>query len=156
MNLKLELKLDKFKSVEEKFEQEFIHVNSEKPMVKGKEYPIDKIGKIYKDRNDAVAYVIDFLNENLKTSFNQFYPMSKKPKQVKNEHFSETVLIYELDLGTKEIVHFDLGYFDFETNKWNVLGNDSLILYCWAEIPNPTNFMQNKDWAVDYHEGFLN
>ena len=47
----------------------------------------------------------------------EFHPMFKKPKQVENEHFSETVIVYELDGGTKEIINFDLAYYDFEQNE---------------------------------------
>ena len=83
-----------------------------------------------------------------------YHPMFKKPKQVENEHFSETVIVYELDGGTKEIVNFDLAYYDFEQNEWITLGFDSMVLYCWTEIPNPQEFMQNKDWPVEYNQGF--
>ena len=83
-----------------------------------------------------------------------FHPMFKKPKQVENEHFSETVIVYELDEGTKKIVNFDLGYYDFEKNVWITFGNDSMILYCWTDISNPEEFMQKKDWPVEYNQGF--
>lgn len=156
MNLEVKLKVEKFKSEEENFKKEFVRLEVLEPMVVGKEYPKNKHAKIFENRTEAVEFVIDFLNQNLKTNINGFHPMFKKPKQVENEHFSETVIVYELDLGSKEVTHFDLGYFDFETHKWRVLGNDSIILYCWSEIPNPTKFMQNKEWAVDYHEGFSN
>lgn len=106
------------------------------------------------NREDLQEFLVTI--SQLLSEFNQFYPMFKKPKQVKNEHFSETVIVYELDLGTKEIICFDFGFYNFDTGNWNVLGKDSLILYCWSEIPNPTNFMQNKNWAVDYHEGVSN
>ena len=84
----------------------------------------------------------------------EFHPMFKKPKQVENEHFSETVIVYELDLGTKEIVNFDLAFYNFDENEWITFGIDSMILSCWTELPNPSEFMQNKDWPVEYNKGF--
>ena len=79
--------------------------------------------------------------------------MSVKPKQKKNKHYSETVIVYELDLVTKEIKSCDFAYFNFETSKWNVIGTDTFFLHCWVEVPNPTIFMQNKEWPEDFNYG---
>ena len=85
---------------------------------------------------------------------NEFHPMWKRPNQVKNETFSETVIVYELDHETKKVIDSDLGFYNFEKETWNVLGDFSMNLWCWTEIPNPTDFMQDKDWEVVLHEGF--
>lgn len=86
---------------------------------------------------------------------NEFHPMWKKPEPSGDEDgYSKTVIVYELDHDTKKVVDSDLGFYNFETEKWNVLGDFSMNLWCWTEIPNPTNFMQDKDWVVELHEGF--
>lgn len=78
---------------------------------------------------------------------NEFHPMWKKPEPSgDNDGYSKTVIVYELDHDTKKVVDSDLGYYNFEKETWNVLGDFSLKLCCWTEIPNPTQFMQDKDW----------
>lgn len=85
---------------------------------------------------------------------NDFHPMWKKPPQVKDEHFSETVIVYDLDHDTKEVEASDLGFYNFDTEEWMILGDLSMKLCCWTEIPNPTSFMQDKDWVVELHMGY--
>jgi hypothetical protein len=86
---------------------------------------------------------------------NDFHPMWKKPEASGDEDgYSKTVIVYELDHDTKKVIDSDLGYYNFETETWHVLGDFSMHLWCWTEIPNPTNFMQDKDWVVELHKGF--
>jgi len=85
---------------------------------------------------------------------NEFHPMWKKPNQVKDEHFSETVIVYELDHDTKEVQASDLGFYNFDTCEWMILGDMSMKLWCWTEIPNPSEFMKDKDWVVELHNGY--
>lgn len=85
---------------------------------------------------------------------NKYHPMWKKPPQVKGEPFSETVIVYELDHDTKKVECSDFGFFNFDTQEWMILGDCSMHLWCWTEIPNPTEFMQDKDWQVELHTGY--
>ena len=85
---------------------------------------------------------------------NDFYPMWKKPLQVKDELFSETVIVYDIDHDTKEVIASDFGFYNFDTEDWQILGDFSMKLCCWTEIPNPTQFMQDKDWVVVFHKGY--
>lgn len=59
-------------------------------------------------------------------------PMNEFPIQVDGEHFSKTVLVYDKDLED-----FDLGYYDFESHKWQVMGGFQMDLICWSYIPMP-------------------
>ncbi|WP_312306561.1 hypothetical protein [Chryseobacterium sp.] len=59
-------------------------------------------------------------------------PMNEFPSQVEGEHFSKTVLVYDKDLED-----VDLGYYDFESQKWQVMGGFQMELICWTLIPVP-------------------
>lgn len=59
-------------------------------------------------------------------------PMNEFPTQVDGEHFSKTVLVYDKDLDD-----VDLGYYDFESAKWQVMGGFQMDLICWSYIPIP-------------------
>lgn len=84
-----------------------------------------------------------------------YKPMWRKPKlSPDDENISVTVLVYELDFETKEVNDVDFGYYNFRTDEWHVLGDFSMMLMCWCEIPTPTVFMQGKDWEVVAHHGF--
>ena len=61
-----------------------------------------------------------------------FKPMTEFPPQVEGEDFSETVLVYDTDLED-----FDLGFYNFDTKKWDVMGGFQMDLICWSEIPLP-------------------
>lgn len=65
----------------------------------------------------------------------KYNPMSIFPKQVEGEHFSNTVMVYDKDLKD-----FDLGFYNFDTKKWDVMGGFQMDLICWSEIPKPTIF----------------
>jgi len=84
----------------------------------------------------------------------QFYPMSKKPDREQDEAFSETVIVYEVNLKTKEPIDAVMGYYNFDSENWSVLCDESLKLYCWAKIPNPKDFLQNKNWKTVKHIGY--
>lgn len=86
---------------------------------------------------------------------NEFHPMWKKPKVSNDDsRFSKIVLVYELDFDTKKMINSDLGYFDFEEETWSKFGEDSMMLYCWKEIPDPSEFMKDKDWVIALHTGY--
>lgn len=70
-------------------------------------------------------------NETLKGELKQF-PMDVLPEQVEGEHFSKTVLVYDEDLED-----FDLGFFNYDTQKWDVMGGFQMKLICWSYIPLP-------------------
>ena len=71
-----------------------------------------------------------------------------------HENNSITVIVYELDIETKEILDVDFGYYNFLDDEWHVLGDFSMMLMCWTEIPEPTIFMEDKDWEVVAHKGY--
>jgi len=84
-----------------------------------------------------------------------FHPMWKKPKPSKDDETkSVTVLLYEINPVTKITTDKDLGYFDFESGEWSVLGDFSMELYCWTDIPDPSEFVKYKDWKIVYHKEF--
>lgn len=60
------------------------------------------------------------------------YPMNEFPTQVEGEHFSKTVLVYDSDLED-----LDLGFYNFDTQKWDVMGGFQMELICWSYIPTP-------------------
>ena len=65
----------------------------------------------------------------------KFNPMTQLPQQVEGEDFSRTVLVYDKDLED-----VDLGFYNFDTEKWDVLGGFQMDLICWSEIPKPNQF----------------
>ena len=84
-----------------------------------------------------------------------YKPMWRKPPPSSDDaSISITVIVYELEMDTKEIVDVDFGYFNYEDGEWHVLGDMSMVLMCWTEIPNPTIFMENRDWEPVTHSGF--
>ncbi len=84
-----------------------------------------------------------------------YKPMWKKPPpSPDDENNSVIVIVYELDMVTKEILDVDFGYYTYDDEEWHVLGDFSMMLMCWAEIPNPSVFMENKDWEVVAHKGY--
>lgn len=62
----------------------------------------------------------------------KFYTMNEFPSQVEGEHFSKTVLVYDKDLDD-----VDLGFYNFDTQKWDVLGGFQMDLICWSYVPMP-------------------
>lgn len=65
-----------------------------------------------------------------------YYPMTDIPeKEHQADNFSKTVLIYELDKITKAMYDVALGYYNFNTRSWFVVGGDSILAYCWTELP---------------------
>lgn len=63
-----------------------------------------------------------------------FKPMTELPPQVGGEDFSETVLVYDKDLED-----FDLGFYNYDTQKWDVFGGFQMNLICWSYVPLPHN-----------------
>lgn len=74
----------------------------------------------------------------------EFNPMTKYPQKIEGEHHSRTVLVYDKDLED-----FDLGFYDYETEKWNVFGGFQMDLLCWCEVPKP------KKYEVGHFESHL-
>lgn len=76
-----------------------------------------------------------------------FHPMWKKPNASDDdERISVMVLVYEVDPVTNIMTDKDLGYYDFESDNWSVLGGFEMELVCWSYIPDPCEFIKNKDW----------
>ena len=67
-------------------------------------------------------------------------PMNEFPQKVEGEHFSKTVLVYDIDLED-----FDLGFYNFDTQKWDVMGGFQMALICWSDIPTP-HILQVSDF----------
>ena len=62
-----------------------------------------------------------------------FQSMNTYPKRDKTDRsFSQTVLVFNPKMDIVE-----LGYYDFEDQIWQILGNSSMELQCWCEIPLP-------------------
>ena len=97
--------------------------------------------------NDYVSDEIDYptLFKNI-DEFLSYKPMTDFPEQVKGEHFSKTVLVYDKDLE-----FFDLGFYDFEMNKWIILGDMQMKLVCWnyVSIPNKNEIKKYKQVLTD-------
>lgn len=79
-----------------------------------------------------------------------FFTMQQFPTQEPGETFSKTVLIYN-----KEDNSFcDLGYYDFETSEWAILGDMSMKLICWCYIPDASTFINGKELKEELHRGY--
>lgn len=80
----------------------------------------------------------------------EFFTMQQFPTQEPVETFSKTVLIYN-----KEDHSFcDLGYYDFETSEWAILGDMSMKLICWCYIPDASTFINGKELKEELHRGY--
>ena len=79
-----------------------------------------------------------------------FHPMSHRPKPSEDvPAWSETVIVFEQDHDFE-----DFGYFDFEQDQWHVLGENSMKLICWCEIPTPPKDVTKQFNAVK-HNGYI-
>ena len=86
----------------------------------------------------------------------EFYNMQTLPKRsydlVGNpEDFSVTVLVFSED----EPTHAELGFYNFDTEAWSHFGDFSMMLICWCYLPDPTEFLKDKDFVAIEHEGYL-
>ena len=85
----------------------------------------------------------------------QFYNMQRLPKVAKGingqpQEFSVPVLLFDKDDPT----FCEIGHYDFKNKTWTHFGEMSLKLICWCYIPNPTNFLKNKEFEYVIHEGY--
>ena len=85
--------------------------------------------------NDYVSDEIDYptLFKNI-DKFLSYKPMTEFPEQVKGEHFFFFFLVQDKDLE-----FFVLGFYDFEINKWIILGDMQMKLVCWNYVSIPKN-----------------
>ena len=97
--------------------------------------------------NDYISDEIDYptMYKNIDKSLS-VKPMNEYPEQVLGEHFSKTVLVYDEDLE-----FFDLGFYDFELEKWIVLGKYQMKLVCWNYVstPNKNEIKKYKQVLTD-------
>ena len=84
---------------------------------------IDLIGMLLREFENTKKY---------NTMETLFKPMTELPPQVESEDFSETVLVYDTDLDD-----CDLGFYNFDTQRWGVLGGFKMNLICWRHIEKP-------------------
>ncbi len=94
--------------------------------------------------------LVDTPTESKEVSGEGFSSMQEFPEQVKGEHFSKTVLIF--DENDNEF--FDLGYYDFEEKIWVVFGDMSFKMICWMYPPMPTEFLKTKNFTSEKHKGY--
>lgn len=79
-----------------------------------------------------------------------FYSMNVGPKPSKDDKsLSEMVLVFADDLED-----CDMGFFDFEQNKWFIMGDFSMLLKCWCEIPKPSK-SDVFNYVTIEHEGYV-
>lgn len=75
--------------------------------------------------------------------------MSVYPQpSIDDKEVSKFVIVYDEDLQD-----CDLGWFDFKTKEWNVIGGFSMKLKCWCEIPKPSN-KEVFNYHVSLHRGY--
>jgi len=59
-------------------------------------------------------------------------PIDIFPERVKGEDFSKTVLVFDEDLE-----YFDIGYYDFNSDNWQIFGDLQMNIISWSEVPLP-------------------
>lgn len=79
-----------------------------------------------------------------------FRSMQELPEKETGEQHSKTVLVFDKE----DTSFFDLGFYDFETNQWNVFGDMSMKLICWCYAPNPDIFIKNNNLTHELHSGY--
>jgi len=78
----------------------------------------------------------------------RFYPMSELPVRDESDAgFSKTVIIYNDKLN-----FVDLGYFDFEEEKWSHFGENAFLLKCWCYVPKP--LIEDEKWEIVEPKGY--
>jgi hypothetical protein len=78
-----------------------------------------------------------------------FYSMQVFPEPSKGDkNVSIFVILYDEDLED-----CDLGYYDFKNNEWVVMGDFSMKLKCWCNVPKP---IKNEvyNYKISYHRGY--
>ncbi len=63
---------------------------------------------------------------------NPYRPMTEFPPITEGEQHSKMVLVFDEDLND-----CDLGFYDFELQKWVVMGGFQMELICWQHIEKP-------------------
>jgi len=66
--------------------------------------------------------------------------MTELPRRVKNEQFSVSVLVYNVD----DLTYCEIGYYNFDTEIWSHFGEDCIELICWCYLPNPEEFVEHN------------
>ena len=61
-----------------------------------------------------------------------YRPMTEFPPITEGEQHSKMVLVFDEDLDD-----CDLGFYNFDTQKWDVLGGFQMNLICWRHIEKP-------------------
>jgi hypothetical protein len=80
----------------------------------------------------------------------RFLPMSEFPQpDESDESFSVTVLVY-----SEGFRNIELGYYDFETNRWSHFGDNSFLLKCWCYIPLPEVNINENEWEAVMPKGY--
>lgn len=67
-----------------------------------------------------------------------FYPMNEFPTRVKGGNYSVPVLVFSADNPT----FCEMGYYNFETQKWLHFGESSVVLISWCYMPNHEAFLE--------------
>lgn len=80
----------------------------------------------------------------------RFYKMTNSPRQSKDDlTMSVTVIAYESP------DYFDLAFYNYSSEQWHVLGDDSMQLKYWTYAPNAKAFHEkNKDIEFTKHAGY--
>lgn len=74
----------------------------------------------------------------------EFYPMTDIPEKEQSvDNFSKTVIVYELDVNTKEMYDVALGYYNFNVKAWFLNGGEPMIAYCWTYMPVPRHMKKS-------------
>lgn len=61
-----------------------------------------------------------------------YRPMTEFPPIPEGEQYSKMVLVFDEDLDD-----YDLGFYDFELQKWVVMGDFQMNLICWRHVEKP-------------------
>ncbi|MDP3443094.1 MAG: hypothetical protein Q8T08_09580 [Ignavibacteria bacterium] len=77
----------------------------------------------------------------------EYFKMQQIPKRAKrfnvdDEEFSVSVLVFNAEDPT----HAEIGFYDFDTSKWSHLGDTEIEMICWCYMPDPTDFLKDKDF----------
>lgn len=83
-------------------------------------------------------FVIHLMNSKITSKMNtEFFPITQFPEVSKDSpEFSVTVLIYD-KLDDSDEIFFDLGYYNFYKNTWEILGVLQMNIICWSYITLP-------------------
>ncbi|MCF2218780.1 hypothetical protein H9Q08_05640 [Chryseobacterium sp. PS-8] len=96
------------------------------------------------ERHKAINLFDDIIQlpSNFRTDI--FYPMNMLPPRTNNEPFSVLVIVYDKDDSS----YFNIGYYNYDIDKWEIFADEIMNLKCWCFAPNPNKYWNDQKFIT--------